>query len=380
MAGADTSIPELTTLLVSSFTPALTSGRGLRTYGIVRALAATGPVHLVYVRFGQAQPDAAYGELDGVHLHPVVSSRGLRRLWAYANARRIGAPPAIARGVSPELVAATTAHAADADRIVADDLMAAVALRPLAKRRGVVYSAHNLESAFRCNGDRGWGSRRAVEAFERRVMRMAAETWMPSRRDLEGAATIAPDARLRVVPNVVDVSRALPARVRLGPPVALMVGDFSYAPNREGLCWLLREVLPIVWRGARAVRLVVVGRGLASSAPDRRVTFTGFVADLPAMYRTAGVAVVPLLRGGGTPLKFLEALAYGVPVVATPHAASGLELTPGEHYFEGETPTAFAAAMLAALSGSDGHAIAAAGRALVEQEYSIESLSRALAA
>jgi polysaccharide biosynthesis protein PslH len=373
-------MPELTTLLVSSFTPGLTSGRGLRTYAIVRALAAAGPVHLLYVTFGQDRPDAAYHTLDGVRMEGVVSSRGLRRLCTYATARRIGAPPAIARGVSPELAPASEAHAADADRVVADDLMAAVALRSLARRRALIYSAHNLECAFRCNGDRDWGSRRAVEAFERRVMRMAAETWMPSRKDLEGAAEIAPEATLRLVPNVVDVSRARPARQPLDRTVALMVGDFSYGPNLEGLQWLLRDVLPIVWHTAPDLRLVVVGRGLTSHAADPRVTFTGFVADLSEMYRTAGVAVVPLLRGGGTPLKFLEALAYGVPVVATPRAASGLELTPDEHYFEGESAKAFAAAMLAALSDSRSHAVAAAGRAVVERKYSIESLSRALAA
>jgi polysaccharide biosynthesis protein PslH len=352
----------------------------LRTYGIVRALAATGVVELLHVRFGQERPDGAYQTLDGVRLRSVVSSRGMRRLLAYGSARRCGAPPAIARGVSPELSSAATARAADADRVVADDLMAAVALSSLAKRRAVIYSAHNLESAFRCDGDDDWGSRRALEAFERRIMRMAAETWMPSRKDLDGAAALAPDASLRLVPNVVDVSRSHPAAEPLNRTVALMVGDFSYGPNREGLDWLVRNVLPTVWRTVPELRLLVVGRGLTSDAADPRITFTGFVADLRPMYRSAGLAVVPLLRGGGTPLKFLEALAYGVPVVATPHAAAGLELTPGEHYFAGESATAFAAAMLAALSGSKRRAVAAAGRALVERNYSIESLSRALAA
>ena len=55
---------------------------------------------------------------------------------------------------------------------------------------------------------------------------------------------------------------------------------------------------------------------------------------------------MPLLTGGGSPLKFVEALAYGLPVVATPHAAAGLEAArAGEHYREADGPEAFADAL-----------------------------------
>ena len=43
-------------LLVTAFTPTLSSGQGLRTYGIVRALAGLGPVDLLYAAFGADEP------------------------------------------------------------------------------------------------------------------------------------------------------------------------------------------------------------------------------------------------------------------------------------------------------------------------------------
>ena len=46
-------------------------GRARRTYGIVRALAAQGPIEIVHGRFGAAEPDRAYDDLEGVRLHPV---------------------------------------------------------------------------------------------------------------------------------------------------------------------------------------------------------------------------------------------------------------------------------------------------------------------
>ena len=85
--------------------------------------------------------------------------------------------------------------------------------------------------------------------------------------------------------------------------------------------------------------------------------------------------MVPLLTGGGSPLKFVEALAYGLPVVATPHAAAGLEAArAGEHYLEADGPEAFADA-LADILEHGAPDLASRGRALAESNYSIEALT-----
>lgn len=371
--------------MVTSYTPTLVSGRGVRTYGIVRALAATGPVDLLYTQFGAPAPASAYAEISRVQLHAVQPGRGLRRALAYARARGTGVPDALARGVSPELAraAARLAAAPGRGRVVADDPIVAATLAGLSRRRPVIYSAHNLESAFRHeSAGRGLGSRRQLAAFERRVMRRSAETWMVSRADMEGAAKLAPGAALRLVPNVVDVAAIEPVVTRSGLPEGLMIGDFTYGPNREGLAFLLEEVLPRVWDLAPEVRLNVIGRGLdREERSGGRVRIHGFVDDLSPHYVTAGCALVPLLIGGGSPLKFVEALARGVPVVATSRAAAGLEAVAGRDFFAGDGPEGFASAMLEALTQPHrADQVAAAGRVLAEREYSIEALTRRLAA
>ena len=288
---------------------------------------------------------------------------------AVARALAMGAPRPVARGVSSELAAAARRLAAD--RIVTDDPMAAVALLPLASRRPVVYSAHNLESVFRTD----WGPAARVRRFERRLLERSAEAWMPSRADAAGARALAPGATVRVVPNVVDVAAIRP--VRPSGRRALMVADFTYRPNREGLEFLISEVLPRAWREAPDLELAVAGRGLEVAPLDPRVRLLGFVPSLPPLYADAACAVVPLLSGGGSPLKFVEALAYGLPVVATPKAAAGLDVTAGEHFLEGADGPGLARALVAALAGVP--EIAAAGRALAEREYSIEALATTLA-
>jgi glycosyltransferase involved in cell wall biosynthesis len=372
----------MSTLVVSSYMPARGTGRGARTYGIVRALAAHGPVDLLHTRFGAAAPDPSYVAIDGVSLHAVTNSRGARRGLAWARSRARGVPKPVARGVSPDLAAAAErlAEAPGRGRVIAEDAMAAVSLLRLARRRPVIYSANNLESALRPGREPDWGSRRRLEAFERRLMMAAAETWMPSRADLAGAQELAPDAELRYVPNVVDVAAIDARRAPADPPEALMVADFTYAPNREALDFLLDEVMPRVWAAAPGLRLTVAGRGYeARPGADPRLAVLGFVESLDALYERAACALVPLLSGGGSPVKFIEALANRVPVVATSRGAAGVDAESGRHYLEGIGAEGFARALLEALDPARGDAVAAAGRALAESDYSIEALARRLA-
>ncbi|MEA2420413.1 MAG: polysaccharide biosynthesis protein PslH [Thermoleophilaceae bacterium] len=373
---------DVATLVVSSYMPTRASGRAARTYGIVRALAVSGPVDLLHTGFGADAPDPAYEAVDGLSLYSVTNSRGARRALAWARSRATGVPRAVARGVSPELASAAErlAQVPGRGRVIAEDAMAAVGLLRLARRRPVIYSANNLESAFRPGRDPDWGSRSRLEAFERRLLGAAAETWMPSPADLEGARELAPDAALRYVPNVVDVAAIDPRREPADPPEALLVGNFAYAPNREGLDFLLDEVMPRVWAAAPQVRLSVAGRGFdAPAGADERVTALGFVDNLEPVYARAACALVPLLSGGGSPVKFIEALAHGLPVVTTPRGAAGVDAESPRHYLEGAGAEGFAKAMLDALDPARGAAVGSAGRALAGSDYSIEALARRLA-
>ena len=105
----------------------------------------------------------------------------------------------------------------------------------------------------------------------------------------------------------------------------------------------------------------------------------GFVEDLHPLYERAACALVPLLSGGGSPVKFIEALAHGLPVVATPRGAAGVDAESGRHYLEGAGAEGFARALLDALDPVRSAALASAGRALAESDSSIEALARRLA-
>ena len=371
-------------LFVAVQTPVLGTGQALRVATLLRALAATGPgVHVLYVRFGADEPAPALQAVDGLSFEGVEPSRGARRALTYASARARRVPAGWARAISPELVAAAHRRAGEPGvrRVIADGPGAAAALLGLARRRPVIYNAHNLESTYRhelASGD--LGSPKLLRAAERRLLATFAESWMVSEADLAGARALCPDATLRLVPNVVDIDAIAAVAPRPEANRVLMVADYTYEPNANGLRFLLDEVMPRVWATRPDTVLRLVGRGLQDPAPgEPRVQAAGFVEDLDAEYAAAGCAVVPLLEGGGTPFKFLEALAHGVPVVATPRAAAGLAVRAGEHYRKGDDGASFADAILALMGGDpDAPALAARGRALVAERYSLAALEKAV--
>jgi glycosyltransferase involved in cell wall biosynthesis len=370
-------------LLVTTHTPALGSGQALRTYTLARALAATGDgLDLLYTQFGAPEPDRAFRAIPGIALHGVSSSRGASRAWGYLRARAAGIPHGIARGISPELAGAATriAVAPGRGRVIADGPIAAATLRGLARRRPVVYNAHNLESSFRHElREPGMGSQRSLRRFERGLLAHACESWMVSPSDQAGAREICPNARIRYVPNVVDVRNVKALDVRADESRVLMVADFSYEPNRNALEFLLGDVMPRVWQALPDARLTLVGRGLENPGPqDARVQALGFVDDLDEVYASAACVAVPLLQGGGTPFKFIEALAHGVPVVATPRAAAGLEAQAGEHYREAADAEQFAHALVELLRDGD-EGLGERGHALAQERYSIEALTELVA-
>ncbi|MHB1537089.1 MAG: glycosyltransferase family 4 protein [Solirubrobacteraceae bacterium] len=368
-------------LLVSVHTPALRSGMAMRTYSLVRALAVHRAVEVLYVRFGAAAPDSAFEAIEGAELHEVVPSRGAARALAYARARVGGVPPALARAVSAELVAAVDrlAAAPRRGRVIADGPAAAAASLSLARRRAVIYNAHNLESAFRheLHGASARDHARLV-GFERRLLERSEECWMVSDADLAGARELAPHARLRYVPNAVDVSAIEPIEPNGERRSILFLASFSYEPNRVALRHLLEQVMPRVWMELPDATLSVVGAGLEPLEVDRRVQLHGFVDDLRCAYAGCSCAVVPLLQGGGSPLKLIEALAYGLPVVATSKAVAGLRLADGVDCIVADGAQALSAALVRLLVDGAGR-IAANGRAVAQRLYSIEALAELVA-
>jgi glycosyltransferase involved in cell wall biosynthesis len=365
-------------VLVTEHTPRLDSGHGLRRYAIARALAAERPLDIVYTVFGAAEAAPEFSGDERFRLHPVKAGRGARRLAAYLRALAGGIPRGFARGVSPELVDGVRAVAPGATVVADGPVPGAVML--VGGIRPFIYSAQNVEADLRARvGDREVGSARVLRRFEERLLRTATETWMVSERDMQLAAELCPGAPLRLVPNAVDVAAIEPIEPDAEAQRAVFVGSLDYEPNRRAIRFLIDDVMPRVWERLPEAKLRVAGRGVGDRIePAERIEALGFVEHIRDAYAGASCVVIPLLEGGGSPLKFVEALAYGLPVVATPFAAAGLTVEPGRDYAEADgTPEVFADELVAVLRG-ERPGVGHEGRELVARSYSVEAVARAV--
>jgi len=111
-----------------------------------------------------------------------------------------------------------------------------------------------------------------------------------------------------------------------GSSNVLFVGNFTYGPNMEGLQWVLEKVWPSIRHALPDSCLRIVGKGCeyVKIPRDSGVIAVGPVDDLSREYISASCCIIPILNGGGSRLKLLEAMAYGIPIVSTTLGASGI--------------------------------------------------------
>jgi len=143
-----------------------------------------------------------------------------------------------------------------------------------------------------------------------------------------------------------------------GTPLRLLfVGSYLHAPNREAARFLVRRLAPALRAASLPFHLTLAGRSapdwlLHSTAAD--VTVLSDVADLAPLYRSADVVVAPLAHGGGTKNKTLEAMAWGLPVMGTPQAFTGVAVAAGVGYLRAPLRAAEMARALGALAADPG--------------------------
>lgn len=136
----------------------------------------------------------------------------------------------------------------------------------------------------------------------------------------------------------------LPLR-RPGPeePLRLLfVGTGTFQPNEHGLAWFIDEVVPRL-RERLSFLLDVVGQPPERPRHAPEVVYHGRVERLSPFYEGAHIAVVPVRFGGGSRLKTVEAMAFGVPLVSTKLGGEGLPVSAGDHYLGADDAETFAA-------------------------------------
>lgn len=191
---------------------------------------------------------------------------------------------------------------------------------------------HNVESRLRLEVSRGkngvWRfaeSRRASLMFESEfwLTNTSDQTWVCSRVDQEHVKRLYGIDSV-VIPNKIDVRRYENVS-QCDDKTFGMVGIWSYGPNGEAGGILVNEI----WPDIPEATPILAGKNPTDEMMDavaHGAVVLGEIPDTRSALARMRTVVVPLRKGGGTRMKILEAMAAGVPVVATEKAVEGLEV------------------------------------------------------
>jgi glycosyltransferase involved in cell wall biosynthesis len=149
-----------------------------------------------------------------------------------------------------------------------------------------------------------------------------------------------PSLEITVIPNGVDVQFYTPDPGSSQDPKRIVfTGVMSYAPNVLAAEFLAREVFTRIRSERPDARLAIVGRTpaprVSALAGLDGVQVTGEVPDVRPWLTGSRVYACPMISGTGIKNKLLEAMACGVPCVATPRALQGLHVSGGRHVLVG---------------------------------------------
>ena len=340
-------------------------GTAIRNYNLIAQVARRHEVHLLSFRFVEDGAVASASETvdlgplrdlcAGIHTVPAPQRSVWRRLTTVAASSR---PDIVHRLHSPQFhnkLEQVLRAIPPLDLIQIEGLEMAEyglhAARTLPEPRPRwVYDAHNAEyllqqriaEADSRNPRRwlgalySWIQWQKLRRYEAAVCRQADHVIACSPADADALVRLVPDLTTTLVPNGVDTEHYQPGVVSslpLGEGALVFTGKMDFRPNVDAALWFGTAVLPLVRQLAPRAQFYIVGKNphprLAALRGVPGITVTGFVEDVRPYIAAAAVYVVPLLSGGGTRLKVLEAMAMGKAIVSTTLGCEGIHATPG---------------------------------------------------
>jgi sugar transferase (PEP-CTERM/EpsH1 system associated) len=329
-------------------------GDKIRAWHEVRALASRHEVHVVAAADGPVAEPAWRREVASLAVVPLGSF-----------AAKLRAAQAVVAGG-----ALTTAHfASGALRRAVDAARARVrfdaivvysgALDPLVRdcARRIVDFVDVDSEKFRLYAEQGTvgGWKRIACALEARRLRELERASAESAAacvvcSADEAATLrgfAQPRRLEVIGNGVDLA-AFPftGAAARAPAEILFVGALDYAANGDACVRLVRDLLPRIRREVPAATVTLVGSSPSAAvralADAPGVALHADVASVQPHLARATLTLLPFAVARGVQNKALEALASGLPLVASRAVAKGLAGGDGAEWLAGDDDDALA--------------------------------------
>ncbi len=163
----------------------------------------------------------------------------------------------------------------------------------------------------------------------------------------------------------------------------LFVGNFKWLPNSDAALFLVNKIWPKILDKYKNAQLWIVGKNptekILALEKSKNVLVKSDIEDIRDAFSQADVMLAPIRNGRGTKYKVLEAIATRTPVVATPLAVEGLNISDGKEVLVGKTAEELAEKTASILENSKlGETLAKRAYMILKNKYNWETISKEL--
>jgi len=163
-----------------------------------------------------------------------------------------------------------------------------------------------------------------LRRYEPRMLSRFDRVIVTSNSESREFCSLDPTLRIDVLPNGVDTEYFAPRGVQRALHRVVFSGKMSFDPNVQAALWFAENVYGALRARHADAEFLIVGSDPPTEVKKLcaipGVTVTGYVDDIRPYLDSSSVAVAPMQVAAGIQNKVLEAMAMGLPVVATPIA------------------------------------------------------------
>ncbi|MBF2064013.1 MAG: glycosyltransferase family 4 protein [Calothrix sp. C42_A2020_038] len=200
------------------------------------------------------------------------------------------------------------------------------------KKCKIIFIAHNIEHEVylsQCHSAKSHLSKyiylreaNLIKTIEDKLASLAHQVWTFTKHDAKYFYALNQQTKVFDLPSSLTPLNKLsqhhaPIKFDIG-----LIGSWTWKANLLGLKWFFQTVYPCL---PKHISIRVAGKGAEWLRGEyKNVEYCGFVPDVQAFMAQARVIAIPSIAGGGIQIKTLDAIASGLPIVATPVALRGI--------------------------------------------------------